>query len=118
MSTPTSTDIPLLPRVPRKLADDLDSRGDGHRICEHVLDRRGVLDVGAQLLQLLLARSGRLDDRLRTDLLEARSDLAADPEEVPEIDVALDLVGHLLDLDPAGCGVRDVADGVAEAERG
>src|SRR5262245_12559109 len=99
------------------LARHRDRRRDRNPVCERILDRRGVLNVRAELPQLLLTRSRRLDVRLRPNLGEPGAGALSDPEEVSDVEVALDLEGHLLELDPARGGVRYVADRVAEPER-
>src|SRR6266508_1375561 len=87
-------------------------RAHRDRAREDVADRRGVLYVLAQLLELLGRGVRRPDPAPRPDRAEPCA-WAAESEEAVEVEVALDLVAELLDLDaPGGCVVR-VADGVA-----
>src|SRR5688572_18588869 len=109
------------PRDPRAIPDRSALLQD-HQACldrdgrsEDVADRRSVLDVLTQLLELLGGRV-RPHPTPGADLREPGT-RSAEPQEPMEVDVALDLVAELLDLDATGGRVVHEADGVAEAQR-
>jgi hypothetical protein len=86
------------------------------RVGEDVPDRRGVLDVLAQLLELLRGRVRRPDPALRPDGGEAGA-RPRETDEAVEVDVALDRVAELADVDAASGRVVDEPNRVAERER-
>src|SRR3990170_529700 len=89
---------------------------DRDRVRQAVPDGRGVLDVLAELLQLRRRRVRRLHPALRPDRGETRPG-PLEPDEGPQVDVALDFVAKLADLDPAGRRVVGVPNAIAERQR-
>src|SRR5215207_7876279 len=97
------------------LVGDLQSSCYWDRVCQAIPDRGGLLHVGAQLLQLLVARVRTRYPAGDPDGGEAGA-RARKPKERAYVDVALDVVLHPCHLDTAGGRIGDVPDGVAEAE--
>jgi hypothetical protein len=96
--------------------EDYEVGRDRDRVRQTVADRRGVLDVLAELLELFLACVRALHPARGPNGGEPGA-RAFQSQEAVEIKVALDLVAQLADLDASSGGVVDIADRVAEAER-
>jgi hypothetical protein len=90
---------------------------DRHRVGDDVSHRRGLLDVAAQLVELLLAGVAGLGSAANPDRGEPGPWALPDADEVAEVEIALDVVGKRLRLVAQGRGVGLAGDIVERAKR-
>ena len=105
-----------LPQRPAtSLLKDLEFSVDWGRVGQDVPDRRRILNVLAEALQLLAGGVLRPHAAANPDRSEAGAP-AAEAEEAVKVDITLDLVRDLLELDSLGRCVRHVSNCVAKAK--